>query len=264
MFQTNDTPFVVKGTELVLYGADPPGCVYEKYAKGRSVCGIVTALGGKTEYLFSDGRRRELAAGEIALFSEKTAYIVRNVSDEPFAHYTVNFSLCMGEMLPEDEFYCNPSGFYAFSRLCAELLDVWRTQGASARLRCTGYVYEMLSILFEERMLNKVGRTAYANIEPALRFMDAHYGENIGIEGLAALCMMSKTGFRRTFTEVCGVSPIEYLLRTRMKRAAEYLCQTTQNVAEIASACGFKDTEHFCRTFKKRMGVTAGEARKRM
>ena len=77
---------------LVLYGEDVPGCIYSNYSSGRKVCGIVCATGGEAEYLFSDGRVRVMKAGEVALFSHKSAYIVRN-NTETFSHYTINFEL---------------------------------------------------------------------------------------------------------------------------------------------------------------------------
>ena len=57
------------------------------------------------------------------------------------------------------------------------------------------------------------------------------------------------------------MSPIEYLINVRIKRASELLSRSVLSVSEVAEKCGFKDTEHFCRTFKKRMGITAGQAR---
>ena len=252
---------VVENVSLALYGSDPPGTVYNGYVSGRGCCGFVAVLGGEAEYAFADGRKKVLVAGDLALFSEKTAYIVRNTGEQPFPHYTVNFSLCPGCELPDEELYSHPAAFQNAARQCGQLLEYWRSQQPAAHFHCMGVLYELLAVFFEECALEKIGREAYRNVLPAIRYMDSRFQESIHIDGLAALCMMSRTGFRRTFTEVCGVSPIEYLLRIRMKRASELLTQSSLTVAEVAVACGFKDTEYFCRTFKKRTGMTAGQMR---
>ena len=73
---------------------------------------------------------------------------------------------------------------------------------------------------------------------------------------------MSETNFRRVFQQVMGISPIEYVINTRINRAKELVRHTDLSVSEISSLCGFKDVEHFCRTFKKRTGVSTSNYRK--
>lgn len=240
---------------LVLYGEDAPGCVYSNYSSGRKVCGIVCATGGEAEYLFSDGRVRVMKAGEVALFSHKSAYIVRN-NTETFSHYTINFELNPGYELPDNEFFCLPQNCAIISSYCEKILSYWNSGEPVAPLNCISVLYSILAQVFAEKTMDRVGKRSYTMVLPAINYIDKNYGRKISIDYLAKKCIMSSTNFRRCFTAVVGKSPIEYLLCVRIKRAVELLYQSSFSISEIAAVCGFKDVEYFCRVFKRRTGVT--------
>lgn len=220
------------------------------------------AISGKSTYIFRDGTKREITAGEAALFSEKIAYVIVNTGTEPFAHYTVNFSLSS-----ETSLYSNmiikPINFSSFAKKCEALLHLWRSGAPTARLRCTAVLYELIADVLENNLIDNVGIEMYHMVLPAIRYIDENYHRAITLDQLARLCVMSKTNFRRMFSAVCGASPIQYLLDVRIRRARELLLQSSQTVSEISQLCGFKDVKYFCRIFKQRTGSTAGQLRLR-
>ncbi len=59
-----------------------------------------------------------------------------------------------------------------------------------------------------------------------------------------------------------GISCMDDVIAFRLQKARDYLTYTTQSVAEIAELCGYRNTEHFCRQFRKNVGVTPGKFRK--
>ena len=116
---------------------------------------------------------------------------------------------------------------------------------------------------FQNNIIDVIGKEAYNKVLPAIHYIDENYFDEINLDSLAKLCIMSKTNFRRTFHSVFGVSPIQYLLTVRIRRAEEMLKHSGYTISQIAEKCGFKDYEYFCRTFKKRIGKTAGQLRKK-
>ena len=78
---------------------------------------------------------------------------------------------------------------------------------------------------------------------------------------LANLAGMSISSLNRTFQEIVNCSPIEYLLRLRLQKACGLLYQDNMRISEIAVQCGFKDSNYFCRQFKKRMNYSPKEYR---
>jgi AraC-like DNA-binding protein len=80
---------------------------------------------------------------------------------------------------------------------------------------------------------------------------------------LAGDAAMSPYHFLRTFRQVVGVAPHQYVLRTRMHRAAVRLRRSRDEIAAIAFAAGFNDLSTFNRRFKKVMGVSPSVYRMR-
>ena len=67
---------------------------------------------------------------------------------------------------------------------------------------------------------------------------------------------MSERTLIRRFKEGMGISPIEYVIRRRIRRGAELLREHPASIAETAFAVGFTDSNYFSRQFKRMMGVT--------
>lgn len=250
----------IQNIVLATYRENTPGDVYRNYSERRGICGIVTAVGGKSKYIFKDGTELEINAGQAALFSENIAYVITNNGNEPFAHYTINFSLSPNSSLGTD-MVIKPTDFKEFINKCKRLTRLWHSGVSTANLRCKAVLYELIADLLEDNYIDTVGAEAYRSVLPAIHYIDENFQSEITVDFLAKLCAMSKTNFRRIFTAVCKVSPIQYLLDIRINRATSYLQQSNYSVSEIAALCGFKNTEYFCRTFKKRTGYTAGQIR---
>ncbi|MGM0898010.1 MAG: AraC family transcriptional regulator [Bacillota bacterium] len=75
-------------------------------------------------------------------------------------------------------------------------------------------------------------------------------GETAETEGL------SKFHFSRQFKEICGQTPLQFVISCRMDRAKELLLTTQQAVADIARICGYKSATQFHAAFTRHMGST--------
>lgn len=75
---------------------------------------------------------------------------------------------------------------------------------------------------------------------------------------LANDAAMSPYHFLRTFRQVVGMAPHQYVLRTRLQRAAWRLRRSQDEISVIAFGAGFNDLSTFNRRFKKIMGVSPG------
>ena len=100
-------------------------------------------------------------------------------------------------------------------------------------------------------------------ITAAVRFIEAHAENKLNIAQLAREAAMSPYHFLRTFRQVTGVSPHQFILRTRLHRAALRLRASDEQIAAIAFDAGFNDLSTFNRRFRRLMGVTPGDYRHR-
>jgi AraC family transcriptional regulator len=67
----------------------------------------------------------------------------------------------------------------------------------------------------------------------------------------------------RLFSQVLGVTPHQYLVRSRLRHAARLLADDRERpVTEVALDVGFADLSNFVRTFHRAAGVSPGAFRK--
>jgi AraC family transcriptional regulator len=90
----------------------------------------------------------------------------------------------------------------------------------------------------------------------AALWIDANAPEPVDLESTAREFGLSSFHFLRLFTKVLGVTPHQYLIRSRLRRAARLLADDTRSITEIALDVGFADLSNFVRTFHRVAGVS--------
>jgi AraC-like DNA-binding protein len=90
----------------------------------------------------------------------------------------------------------------------------------------------------------------------AALWIDAHSHRAIELEDAAGEAGLSPFHFLRLFSGVLGVSPHQYLVRSRLRHAARLLADDERAVTDIAYDVGFGDLSNFVRTFHRAAGVS--------
>ncbi|WP_026705701.1 GlxA family transcriptional regulator [Flavobacterium soli] len=83
-----------------------------------------------------------------------------------------------------------------------------------------------------------------------------HYKEAITIEEIVTGIPASRRNLVRRFKLVTGVTPIEYLQKTRIEAAKNLLENSRQNIMEVMLESGYNDLKSFRTLFKKNVGMT--------
>ncbi len=92
-------------------------------------------------------------------------------------------------------------------------------------------------------------------VEAAL-WLDAHSDQPIDLDDAAAEAGVSPFHFLRMFSRVLGVTPHQYLVRSRLRHAARLLAEDNRDVTDIAYDVGFGDLSNFVRTFHRAAGLS--------
>jgi AraC-like DNA-binding protein len=106
-----------------------------------------------------------------------------------------------------------------------------------------------------------VARDRRRAVEAAL-WIDAHSHNNIGLDDSARIAGLSPFHFLRLFAGVFAVTPHQYLLRSRLRRAVHLLADDTRTITDIAFDAGFNDLSNFVRTFHRAAGMSPGRFRR--
>jgi AraC-like DNA-binding protein len=98
-------------------------------------------------------------------------------------------------------------------------------------------------------------------IGAALRRIEAEAHGELALADLAREAAMSPYHFLRTFRAVVGLTPHQFVLRTRLHRAAMRLRASREPISNIAFDAGFNDLSTFNRRFRRVVGLSPGAYR---
>ncbi len=90
---------------------------------------------------------------------------------------------------------------------------------------------------------------------PVMEFISKNLDKTIKNEDLANIIGVSTVYFRKLFTQVYGVSPMNYVKALRIKKAKEMLRSDYGSLSDIAFSLGYSSIYEFSRDFKKHTGT---------
>ena len=96
-----------------------------------------------------------------------------------------------------------------------------------------------------------------------LKYLDEHFGEPVCAKTVSERFGYNESYFCRCFKAVTGFSMMKYLRLLRMDQAQKLMTETEMEIGKIALACGFSDMGYFSSCFRKHVGCTPTEFRKR-
>jgi AraC-like DNA-binding protein len=90
----------------------------------------------------------------------------------------------------------------------------------------------------------------------AALWIDAHSDDPLSLAQMAQAAGLSAFHYLRGFAAVLGVTPHQYLVRSRLRKAAQRLADQDQAVTDVALDVGFADLSNFVRSFRRAAGVS--------
>ena len=121
--------------------------------------------------------------------------------------------------------------------------------------------FESKNVGFQSKKGVSKPSTSYLIIN-TINYMRENLNGDFSIEDLAKMSLLSRRGYIEHFKEIFGMPPFTYLQELRIHKAADLLRETNYSISFIAQSCGFSDSSHLTRVFKKKMGTTPTEFRK--
>lgn len=106
------------------------------------------------------------------------------------------------------------------------------------------------------RLSTDVMHVTDADVARALEHMRSHLHEDVTAEDIARALQMSRTTLDRRFKECLGRTVADELRRLRLSVARRYLESSDVQLAEVATATGFKHLSNFSSAFRRVYGVT--------
>jgi AraC family transcriptional regulator, alkane utilization regulator len=126
------------------------------------------------------------------------------------------------------------------------------------------FVYVLRAVLADA----PVGRASWLRgvaddkIGASMRAMHERPAEAWSVATLATRARMSRSAFAARFLELVGETPMQYLTRWRLRRAADLIVTGDAGLAEIAARVGYESEAAFHKAFKREYGLGPGAYRK--
>ena len=97
---------------------------------------------------------------------------------------------------------------------------------------------------------------AVARVTQVVRRIEHDPDDELSLGALARTARLSPYHFLRTFERITGVTPHQYVLRARLRRAATHLVTGPGKILDLALESGFGDLSNFNRAFRAEFGMS--------
>lgn len=152
----------------------------------------------------------------------------------------------------------------------AELTGLGELAQAAAEGHCNLGVDEA-GIIFTASFIDLVSGSSRASVQmraqdrrrtvEAALWIDECAEQPFNLDMLASAAGLSPFHFLRMFRKVVGITPHQFLIRSRLRRAARLLATDDRSITSVAFDSGFADLSNFVRTFHRASGVSPAKFR---
>ena len=102
----------------------------------------------------------------------------------------------------------------------------------------------------------------HKSLAQAAALMEANIEEPLSLEELAQMTEVSQRQLQRLFRRSLGITPAQYYVNLRLRRARELLLQTDMPIMSITVACGFRSPCHFSKSYRSIFGHSPSHERR--
>ncbi|GHT64326.1 AraC family transcriptional regulator [Spirochaetia bacterium] len=225
---------------------------------------VVFAVEGKGKFV-GNGQTLIIREGDFHFFRSGILNRSEALEDRPRSYIYANFETNDDDVFSRPPFspVMQLSNRTDFEGDFHSLLSAWEGKGMGYLLQCRELLYRIFKTWLRNLVQDHPISRQYRRIQAAVLHIHNHYMQDISVEELAALCMLSARQCTRCFQDVYHKSPHEYLVDIRLLTAKEFLKDTVYNISEIADFTGYESIYSFSRIFKQYTGVSPSEWRKR-
>ena len=120
---------------------------------------------------------------------------------------------------------------------------------------------EFMEFSLVKEDLNWNSRLIDSRIKRAINAIHSHLDHPWTVASLANEALLSRSAFASRFREVIGDTPVNYLYKTRMHRAAVEIRNGVLSLSQIAELVGYESEGAFCKAFRRNTGTTPSRFR---
>lgn len=214
---------------------------------------------GKAKY-FIDNITFDINEGDMVLIPPYVIHRTAYIEGGELERLLITFTLDFMEKNEDD------AVFKCFDRYCIKKADVYKSLINSIEAENTNsdefsdeliknYITTLLIRLSRITEKNSFEIDAPSFIQKITEYITENYSTEITLDELSTRFSVSKSHLSRQFKAITGFGLNEYITIVRVKNAERLILTTDLSMTEIATACGFNDSNYFSSVFKKLKGI---------
>ena len=219
----------------------------DAHARGAHLASVCTGAFALAETGLLDARRATTHWGMAALFRERFPRV--HLQDQHL-------------VTQDGRLFCS-GGITAYQDLSLRLIQFFHGQAMAEQTAQALVLTSERGNQTPFRRFELARQHRDAAVLKAQTLMESSFGRHVGIAELALHCHLSERQFKRRFKEATGVTALDYLQRLRIEIARERLRDEGLPIARIAQECGYSDVAHFRDVFRRAVGVTPLDYRRK-
>lgn len=136
--------------------------------------------------------------------------------------------------------------------------------------RLYNFWIELLNIVKPKTVPKRVIKNTSADEKRSkdiITYMEEHYAEKITLDDIAKYVDLSRSECCRCFKRALGITPVEYLLKYRIKQAAFMIKEGDERASSFQTLsinCGFNNASYFNKVFKEYLGCTPSQYKRKI